>query len=828
MDDENEHFAKDPHTTKSDGSSTDAVRSSCASEPHLWVAPDQETPSRPKPNVINRTSAGAEDTTAFSERLFRESPGSRLTNSPQRYNNDPSSHTNGTVRLIPSSSRGGGWRQLGEEELFQWAIDEKKGRSLLQTVRDNPQVCYDFFEKLLPKANDLALHPHGNEIIQLFIELCREEQNRRLVAKLSEIFPDLARSMFGCRVIDSMLKKLPPQQLNVFLKAAKPHFAELCMEKAGMANTVALAIVEYSHTTDMTLVAQALRGNMRRLALDPVGSKVLQKFIEKATPVQAAALYDELCTRGLIVNLSVTGFGNFIVLILLARGKPQHRKIILDEVREHFALLSMDKFGNHVVTRAFEMAEEHQRQELIAAAMGMPGDGTGQVPLRKMVHNLLGLTILKRMVQLARPPSKEPFFKHMREALIPVKHSPIVEAILSMLNSPQPLPPQPGLLPNPTPNVDTTPVASSPSQHQQGYVSGQRLQPGIQGVHTHAHGGAHGHGQGHGGMGGGGPMGGHAGMTYDGTTAQGMYASSNGGYHGGGGVGGGGGGSEMNAYAQSFSPSGGIGMLGHYPINNHRQFEYYEMMQQREYIAMLEQNLQMAQAMQDQDKRASKQAHERCAMLESQLQQLQAAQADTWTVIEEDFKWREAEYASLSSAEELSILLQRLLVRKNQIATWLTKINALCTQTRSRLDAMHAPETTTAHAEPPPPPYHQQQHEQQPETHTETLNTSTSTSHDKPTEKDKETIFLESGECAAEWRCLPCQCEVSDEALTEALADSGDECVPPAKHCPACGAAVVVVMPLVPMAPDTIDGEGDGRAGGGQEGPPAERAGAEE
>lgn len=99
-------------------------------------------------------------------------------------------------------------------------------------------------------------------------------------------------------------------------------------------------------------------GFVCEFAEDRSGSKFIQRKLDEATDHRKNRIFEEICAN--LHILMFHGFANFVVQKFFVIGNVDQRNRLYDYIKEHFLVLSLNKYGCRVVQKAIDKATIHQ------------------------------------------------------------------------------------------------------------------------------------------------------------------------------------------------------------------------------------------------------------------------------------------------------------------------------------------------------------------------------------------------------------------------------------------------------------------------------------
>lgn len=182
-------------------------------------------------------------------------------------------------------------RRVESEGALQLALDATGCRDLqqvLELVDGETQESY---------ANQLRDHvvenlesPHGNHVLQRFVEVLRPSASRFIFDELQRAFtaPELARHRYGCRVLERLIEHFPMEWLEEYLRPLFSEAIDLASDNYG--NFVLQHVLEHGAPDQRRCIADQMKAHATVLALDQHACSVLDKALTYTVPADQLSI----------------------------------------------------------------------------------------------------------------------------------------------------------------------------------------------------------------------------------------------------------------------------------------------------------------------------------------------------------------------------------------------------------------------------------------------------------------------------------------------------------------------------------------------------------
>ncbi|ODQ79263.1 hypothetical protein BABINDRAFT_37861 [Babjeviella inositovora NRRL Y-12698] len=157
---------------------------------------------------------------------------------------------------------------------------------------------------------------------------------------------ELMTDPFGNYLIQKLFEKVSGAQRVILVKNAAPQFIRIALDPHG---TRALQKLVECITTDeeSAIVIAALATHIVSLSRDLNGNHVVQKCLQKLKPADNQFIFDAAATN--CIEIATHRHGCCVLQRCLDNGSPEQCKQLSTVVAAHCLQLSLDPFGNYVV-----------------------------------------------------------------------------------------------------------------------------------------------------------------------------------------------------------------------------------------------------------------------------------------------------------------------------------------------------------------------------------------------------------------------------------------------------------------------------------------------
>eukprot|EP00727_Mastigamoeba_balamuthi_P012133 m51a1_g7542 putative maternal protein pumilio (845) ;mRNA; r:70110-73424 len=279
--------------------------------------------------------------------------------------------------------------------VVEWAQDQHGSRFIQQKLETATSAEKQaILKEVMPSALELMSDVFGNYVIQKFFEYGTDDQRRTLVEAVEGHVVALTTQMYGCRVIQKALEHVDhPAQVRI-VRELDGHVLRCVKDQNG--NHVIQKCIERVHPEAIQFIVASFEGQVYALATHPYGCRVIQRILEHCLDEQTRGILDELLRCAL--QLVQDQYGNYVIQHVLEHGDPQHRAFIAGKLRGQVPQLSMHKFASNVVEKCVQFCSASDRSSIISEILGPKQDGA---PLLSMVKDQYANYVVQKVLEVA-------------------------------------------------------------------------------------------------------------------------------------------------------------------------------------------------------------------------------------------------------------------------------------------------------------------------------------------------------------------------------------------------------------------------------------------
>ena len=302
--------------------------------------------------------------------------------------------------------------------IFQEQSNCRNIQEQLELHKNDKKYFQNFLEQIKPELINIIEHQFGNYVIQKFLEILINQENKQLFLEFTSIINknnklyEICINNYGTRVIQKTLEKLmdknyskieTPELNDIINKLIENHLYDLCHDKNG--NHVYLKLLKvfsyesedknnffYEYLSDNSLdVALLQQGatifsttlglgnskqkekiclkifeNIEKLINDKYGNYTVQAIINKLKDEKILIEPIYLYISNNIVNLSKQKCSSNVIDTFIMKKDEYSKMLVNDMIKNNIIKdIIKDQYGNYVVQKAMSISDEETVNKII-------------------------------------------------------------------------------------------------------------------------------------------------------------------------------------------------------------------------------------------------------------------------------------------------------------------------------------------------------------------------------------------------------------------------------------------------------------------------------
>ena len=224
-------------------------------------------------------------------------------------------------------------------------------------------------ESLKGKIYELSLHMYGCRVMQQLISVIDENYLTDITKELEGHYPKCIEDQNGNHVIQKLIERLKPgKENNGIYEVVYKNIVELSKHQYGC--RVIQTLLKKCNEKQVEKMLEKIYKDVKELSEDQYGNYIIQYILENQKGKNVDSIYEGLKSH--IYDFSIHKYASNVVERALNFGNEKQRQNIINEIieqddHEKECLLSMvkDKFGNYVVQKIIEFSTPDMRKNII-------------------------------------------------------------------------------------------------------------------------------------------------------------------------------------------------------------------------------------------------------------------------------------------------------------------------------------------------------------------------------------------------------------------------------------------------------------------------------
>ncbi|KAI3767490.1 hypothetical protein L2E82_17637 [Cichorium intybus] len=230
---------------------------------------------------------------------------------------------------------------------------DQHGCRILQSKFENPteEEILLVFSEVMGSISELMKDQFGNYVIQKLVAVCNVHQKSLILRELTRRPFDIilvSMNPYGTRAIQKLLENLEdPNQIMIVTRFLHRGAAKLANDPNGH-HVIQSCLVRFDSDFNQ-LILEDIADNCFSVATDKSGCCVLQTCLDRSY----GKIRNRLITEILLNAIQITEdpFGNYVLQHMVGMKIPELTRLIVRQLKGHFASLSRNKYASNVVEK---------------------------------------------------------------------------------------------------------------------------------------------------------------------------------------------------------------------------------------------------------------------------------------------------------------------------------------------------------------------------------------------------------------------------------------------------------------------------------------------
>ncbi|ESO06525.1 hypothetical protein HELRODRAFT_131366, partial [Helobdella robusta] len=291
--------------------------------------------------------------------------------------------------------------------------------------------------ELLPHIISLSMDLFGNYVVQKLLHNCDNDQRLKIKNKIINSIYDLSKHMYGCRVVQKAFEVFCDDYKFEMINELNGNVLACCYnQNANHVIQKAIEQVKYEH---VWLIVDQIKGKVSVLSNHPYACRIIQRLVclERLSEQDSSFIREEIFAS--IESLIHDQYGNYVIQYLVEKGGDRARHVVMEWVRGRVVQLSQHKYSSNVIEKCMMFADDEQRNFLFTEILGC--DTTH--PTRPHIHPLRSISsllrdrfgnyVVQRMFEIADDRQNKMLLTHIKPHVNILKSYPYGKYILAKM-----------------------------------------------------------------------------------------------------------------------------------------------------------------------------------------------------------------------------------------------------------------------------------------------------------------------------------------------------------------------------------------------------------
>ncbi|KAG9233476.1 armadillo-type protein [Amylocarpus encephaloides] len=304
--------------------------------------------------------------------------------------------------------------QLGGE-IYALCKDQHGCRYLQKKLEDrNPDQVHMIWLETNQHVIELMTDPFGNYLCQKLLEYCNDDERTVLIENASHDLVRIALNQHGTRALQKMIEFIStPGQVQTIIGALRYRVVELIQDLNG--NHVIQKCLNKLSPMDAQFIFDAVGTHCVDVGTHRHGCCVLQRCIDHASGEQKAWLIRQISNNAYV--LVQDPFGNYVVQYILDLNEPIFTEPLVAMFQGRVGQLSKQKFSSNVIEKCLRCAQEPSKDMLIEEML-QPAE------LDRLLRDSFANYVIQTALDYANPSMKARLIDAIRPHLPAIRTTP--------------------------------------------------------------------------------------------------------------------------------------------------------------------------------------------------------------------------------------------------------------------------------------------------------------------------------------------------------------------------------------------------------------------
>ena len=239
-------------------------------------------------------------------------------------------------------------------------------RFLQKKIEEKPELAGKILNNALQNIIQIITDPFGNYLIQKLFDYMSEEQICQFIALIQIDIYKICINSYGTRVIQKIIDYLHTELLlKTFLNLIKPIVKQIILDING--SHILIKLIEINSPTATKVIYGEIAENIVLISMHKHGCCVLQKCIERAAPKEQHQLFSLLLYH--CKELIIDQCGNYIIQFMITLNIEEINLNVAEQLSDDIENYSKQKYSSNVVEKCLECGTDQICDKIIKALL---------------------------------------------------------------------------------------------------------------------------------------------------------------------------------------------------------------------------------------------------------------------------------------------------------------------------------------------------------------------------------------------------------------------------------------------------------------------------
>ena len=244
--------------------------------------------------------------------------------------------------------------------------DQSGCRFLQKKIEEKPELAGKILNNALQNIIQIITDPFGYYLIQKLFDYMSEEQICQFIALIQIDIYKICINSYGTRVIQKIIDYLHTELLlKTFLNLIKPIVKQIILDING--SHILIKLIEINSPTATKVIYGEIAENIVLISMHKHGCCVLQKCIERAAPKEQHQLFSLLLYH--CKELIIDQCGNYIIQFMITLNIEEINLNVAEQLSDDIENYSKQKYSSNVVEKCLECGTDKICDKIIKALL---------------------------------------------------------------------------------------------------------------------------------------------------------------------------------------------------------------------------------------------------------------------------------------------------------------------------------------------------------------------------------------------------------------------------------------------------------------------------